>query len=94
MEITNIITPIIYGVIIFSIIVWFIYVIYWILKHTIFRLIKPKISDDIYEEVADMIIQKKKFEDIAIKFSKYPKKIQNKYIQAYFELKEIENENN
>ena len=94
MAINDIIIPIVWGAVIMGIIAWFLFMFYWILKVTgllklIGKLYHKKPSEEIYVEVAKQLKENKSFEDFAVYISKFPKKIQNKYIEAYLEIREL-----
>lgn len=95
MSFVKIIEPVIYGTILFFILGWIGYIFYWILKKTYLlkfikkKLFKKKVSNEVYVYVAQHLQQGKEFDDLAQYISKFPKPIQDQYIQAYLEIKEL-----
>jgi hypothetical protein len=93
------IIPIISGSMIIFIIIVIGYGVYYMLNKIglfkIFKILfKPKISDDIYEFVADRISKGEKLNDITQYSTRFPLKTQEKYINAYFELTELNTKQN
>ena len=89
---TDFIIPVLKGAMVIFVFTIIGYGMYWILsKLGIFKLFKrnPKISDDIYEFVAEKISSGEKLNDIVQYTTKFPIRTQEKYINAYFELNEI-----
>lgn len=87
---------IIMGVVILFLVFWIFWVIWWVIKNLgmlkMFKR-KPKIDEYAYMKVLEMLEEGKNWTAIAEHFSKYPFKEQQKYINAYFEIKgELEKE--
>ena len=96
-EVTDILIPIIKGAFGIFFVLWMIFFFYLILKFTgMLKLIKDifkrdkKISDEIYEYVAVAISEGETLSDVAQYSSKFSKKTQNQYIDAYLEVKKME----
>lgn len=91
-DIVKIILPVVKGVVFFGVLAIIFYGFYRLLKLIgFFRIFKRKVkvSQEVYVDVADQIEQGARFRDIAEYFSKFPKRIQNQYIQAYYEIKSL-----
>lgn len=92
MTLTDTVTPIIKGVIVVFLLCLIGYLIYWVIKHLglgkMFKK-KEKIDETIYQEVADSLARGETFNEIAELFNNKPLPIQQKYVQAYLELRQL-----
>ena len=92
MGITDIIIPVLYGVVVVFIIGWLCFVVWWVLNYlglTKYLKRQPKVTEAVYVYVATAINEGKSFEEIMQPITKYDIKKQQPYIEAYMELKSV-----
>jgi len=92
MTLTDVILPVVSGVVFVVVLLVILYGAYFILKLLgITKLFKkkPKISDEVYIEVIKKIRNNETFDEIMEKTSKYPLRRQQEYLDAYLKVKNL-----